>query len=304
LLLSRNTFAVILYARLCIGTLLLLLSGHSHAGFEVTDDSGDLIKLAQPAKRIISLAPNLTELLFAAGAGTKIVGTVRHSDYPAAASQIPLIGDSFNLDIEAIISLQPDLILLWQSGTGEPAWRKLKALGLTVYRSEPDTLEKIASSIERFGQLADTTAIANSQSRELRAQIAQLGEVYTQKPVIRVFYQFWDKPIYTVNGQHLISHIIELCGGQNIYADLGTLTPRINPESVLERNPEVIIASGVDETPPAWLDYWKQWPELTATQRDQIYYIPPDYLQRHTPRVMNGATRVCEYIDRARQTSR
>jgi len=293
-----------LYARVCIGTLLFLLSLQSHAEIEVTDDSGDPVRLAQPAKRIISLAPNLTELLFAAGAGTKIVGTVRHSDYPAAASQIPLIGDSFNLDIEAIMKLQPDLILLWQSGTGEPAWRKLKALGLTVYRAEPDTLEKIASSLERFGQLADTSAIANIRSRELREQIAQLGEKYTHKPVVRVFYQFWDKPIYTVNGQHLISHIIELCGGQNIYADLGTLTPRINPESVLERNPEVIIASGVDETPPAWLDYWKQWPELTATQRDQIFYIPPDYLQRHTPRVMTGATRLCEYIDRARQTSR
>ncbi len=293
-----------LCARACIGTLLLLLSWHTHAEIEVTDDSGDPIRLAQPARRIISLAPNLTELLFAAGAGTKIVGTVSHSDYPAAASQIPLIGDSFNLDIEAIITLQPDLILLWQSGTGEPAWRKLKALGLTVYRAEPDTLEKIATSLERFGQLADTSAIANNHSRELREQIAQLGKRYTHKPVIQVFYQFWDKPIYTVNGQHLISHIIELCGGQNIYADLGTLTPRINPESVLERNPEVIIASGEDETPPVWLDYWKQWPELTATQRNQIFYIPPDYLQRHTSRVMTGAKRVCEYIDRARQTSR
>ncbi len=291
-------------ARLCIGTVLLLLSFHGHAEIEVIDDSGDRIRLTSPARRIISLAPNLTELLFAAGAGTKIVGTVRHSDYPADAGNITLIGDSFNLDIEAIITLQPDLILLWQSGTGEAAWRKLKDLGFTVYRSEPDTLEKIASTLERLGQLADTASVATASSRDLRAQIDQLRNTYSQKQKIRVFYQFWDRPVYTVNGQHLISHIIELCGGQNIYVELGPLTPQINPESVLERNPEVIIASGVDDTPPAWLDDWKRWPTLSASQHEHIYYIPPDYLQRHTPRVITGARRMCEYIDQARQTTR
>ena len=289
-----------LCARACIGTLLLLLSWHTHAEIEVTDDSGDPIRLAQPAKRIISLAPNLTELLFAAGAGTKIVGTVSHSDYPAAASQIPLIGDSFNLDIEAIVTLKPDLIVLWISGNGEPSWRKLTDLGFTVYRSEPDTLEKIASSIARFGQLAGTAPIASASSRQVLEQIHQLREQYSQGQAVRVFYQFWDRPVYTVNSQHLISRIIELCGGHNIFANLSPLTPQINPESVLQLNPQVIIASGENEAPPVWLEYWRNWPELAATANGHIYSIPPDYIQRHTPRILQGATMMCEYIDRAR----
>lgn len=266
----------------------------------VIDDAGDTITLPKPAERIISLAPNLTELLFAAGAGNKIVGTVRYSDWPVETKSIPLIGDSFNLDIEAIIRLQPDLIVLWESGTGVTAYRKLKELGFTVYRSEPGTLEKIASSIVRFGQLSATRQVADPAGNALLQQINALRDRYAHRNTVRVFYQFWDRPVFTVNGQHLISHIIELCGGQNIFAELSALTPQINPESVLERNPQVIIASGETDTPPAWLADWKQWPELAANANGHLYSIPPDYIQRHTPRVIRGATMMCEFIDTAR----
>lgn len=284
--------------------LLFLFSCISHAviaDIVVTDDAGEEIRLVQPASRIISLAPNLTELLFAAGAGEKIVGTVRYSDYPEAAKSIRLIGDSFNLDIESIISLKPDLIVLWTSGTGEPAYRKLADLGFTVYRFEPDTLEKIASSITRFGQLANTEQLANVESARLLEQIKQLRQQYSHKDKIKVFYQFWDRPVFTVNGRHLISRIIELCGGRNIYSDLSPLTPQVNPESVLQLNPEVIVASGENDTPPEWLDFWRKWPDLTANANHHIYSIPPDYIQRHTPRIMRGATMMCEFIDKARQ---
>lgn len=256
--------------------------------------------MVQAAVRIISLAPNLTELLFAAGAGKKIVGTVRYSDYPEAAKSIPLIGDSFNLDFEAIIALQPDLIVLWDSGTGAAAYQKLTELGLTVYRSEPATLEKIASSISRLGQLAGTGPIATPNSEQLLDQIRRLREQYSHKNIIQVFYQFWDRPVFTVSGQHLISRIIELCGGHNIFADLSPLTPQINPEAVLQRDPQVIIASGETATPPAWLEYWNKWPELSATTHGHVYSIPPDYIQRHTPRIIRGATMMCEFIDQAR----
>lgn len=267
----------------------------------VIDDAGDTITLHAPAGRIISLAPNLTELLFAAGAGSKIVGTVRYSDWPAEAKSIPLIGDSFNIDIEAIMRLQPDLIVLWESGTGVTAYRKLKELGFTVYRSEPDTLEKIASSIARLGQLADTGETARQASNALLAQIAEIRNHYQHASAVTVFYQFWDRPIFTVNGRHLISHIIELCGGRNIFGELSGLTPQINPESVLERNPQVIIASGDSETPPAWLNDWQQWPELAANINGHLYSIPPDYILRHTPRAIQGAKMMCEFIDRARK---
>lgn len=272
----------------------------TRAEIRVTDDAGDEIVLAQPATRIISLAPNLTELLFAAGIGDRIIGTVRHSDWPVEAAAIPLVGDSFNLDIETIVRLQPDLILLWESGNTAAAYRKLKDLGFTVYRSEPDTVDKIASSLVRLGRLGGTEQIADKTGNELLAQIEQLRKHYAHRSAVRVFYQFWDRPVFTVNGHHLINHIIELCGGSNIYADLSTLTPQVNPESVLERNPQVIIASGETDTPPQWLDDWRHWPELSASTNGHLYSIPPDYIQRHTPRIVHGATLMCEFIDKAR----
>jgi iron complex transport system substrate-binding protein len=272
----------------------------SHADITVTDDHGDEIRLVKPAGRIVSLAPNLTELLFAAGAGASIVATVSYSDYPEAARSIPRIGDSYNLDMEAITALQPDLIVLWSSGTGVDSWRKLTGLGFTVYRSEPDTLEKIASTIRKFGRLGGSDDTAEKSSDRLLAQISRLREQYSDRHSVSVFYQFWDKPVFTVNGRHLISHIIALCGGRNIFADLLPLTPQINPEAVLELNPEVIIASGDSSARPAWLEDWKQWTGLAATKSGHLYAIPPELIQRHTPRILEGAARMCEYIDRAR----
>ena len=278
----------------------VIVSFSVNADIIVSDDTGTEIHLAQPANRIISLAPNLTELLFSAGAGEKIVGTVRFSDYPEAAKTISLIGDSYNLDFEAIIKLKPDLIVFWESGTGEQAYQKLTDLGLTVYRSEPDTLEKIATTITQLGQLSGTEQTAILTSEQMLEQIHQLRQQYSQKSRIQVFYQFWDKPVFTVNGQHLISRIIELCGGHNIYSDLSPLTPQINPESVLQLNPEVIITSGMDANPPEWMGFWRNWPNLAANANNHIYSIPPDYIQRHTPRIIQGARMMCEFIDQAR----
>jgi iron complex transport system substrate-binding protein len=270
------------------------------ADIVVTDDSGDEIALGGSANRIISLAPNLTELLFAAGAGAKIAGTVRYSDYPAAAALIPRIGDSYNLDMEAIAAMNPDLVVLWLSGTGDAAWRRLKALGYTIYRAEPDTLEKIASSIRRLGRLGGTEATANANAERLLAEIDQLQQDYADRTSVSVFYQFWNQPLFTVNGRHLITRIIELCGGRNVFADLAPLTPQVSPEAILERNPDVIIASGDSAARPGWLDDWRRWPELTAVSNERLYSIPPDLIQRHTPRIIEGARMMCEHIDTAR----
>ncbi|MEX2353608.1 MAG: cobalamin-binding protein, partial [Gammaproteobacteria bacterium] len=244
---------------------------------------------------------NLTELLFAAGAGDKIIATVRHSDYPAAAGNIPIIGDAHNLDMEAIMLLAPDLILLWESGTGNAAQQKLDELGLTVFRSEPDSLEKIATTIQRFGQLAGTKAIAKANSRVFSRTIARLQQEYSAREPVRVFYQFWNRPIFTVNGHHLISRVIEMCGGSNVFSSLPALTPQISTEAVLAADPDVIIVSGEDETPPDWMADWHRWPELTAITGNHLYSIPPDIILRHTPRIADGAAMMCEFLDRARQ---
>ena len=270
------------------------------ADISVKDDLGRDITLPQAAERIISLAPNLTELLFSAGAGDKLIATVRFSDYPPQVSDLPRIGDAYNIDMEAITVLMPDLIVSWGSGTSSGIPERLSALGFTVYQSEADTLEKIATTIERFGILAGTEPVAVQSSQKFRSEIEMLAEQFSEKVKIRVFYQFWDRPMYTVNGQHLITRFIELCGGENIFSDLDSLTPIVDIESVLTANPQVIIASGSDDKRPEWLDKWEAWPELSAVSLGHLYFVAPDLIQRHTVRASQGIRTICHFIDQAR----
>ncbi|MGK0298295.1 MAG: iron complex transport system substrate-binding protein [Gammaproteobacteria bacterium] len=270
------------------------------AEISVVDDMGNKISLKSPAKKIVSLAPNLTELLFSAGAGNKIVATVQYSDYPKEAKNILQIGDAHNIDLEALVALMPDLIVTWKSGNSTAIYNKLTNFGFKVYQSEADTLNKISTSILRLGKLAGTEAIAIPAALKFQQEVETLEKQFSRKKSIKVFYQFWDRPIYTINGRHLISHIIELCGGENIYSNLSTLTPQISIESVLKTDPDIIIASGSDDLRPEWLDAWKSWPELKAIQNNQLYFVQPDFIQRHTTRIIQGGKLICEYIDRAR----
>lgn len=284
----------------CLLLTCMLLSRIAVADIIVTDDSGNKVSLTRPATRIISLAPGLTELLYSAGAGDQVAATVQFSDYPAAATQLPRIGDAHSIDFEAVARLQPELIVAWQSGNTPGITGRLRALGYTVYQSEPDTLEAVATTIERLGRLAGTEMVANRNSRAFLGQIEKLRQVYQSRAPIRVFYQFWNQPIYTINARHLISRVIELCGGTNIFAGIDTLTPRLSIESVLAENPAIIIASGEDASRPEWLDAWQQWPELQAVRGQHLYTIPPALILRHTTRIAEGAKMMCEYIDHVR----
>jgi iron complex transport system substrate-binding protein len=266
----------------------------------VIDDSRREVHLAAPAQRIVSLAPNITELLFAAGAGDRIVGTVRFSDYPVAAQDIPRVGDTYNLDMEAILALKPDLIILWRSGMREALIETVERSGYPVYESEPASLQGIAATIEDFGRLAGTETAAVEAGARFNQRLASLRQHYAGRTPVRVFYQFWNRPIFTVNGKHLISRVIQLCGGSNVFAGLSSLTPQVNTESVLAAEPEVIIASGIGDAPPSWLDDWRHWPELQAVRDGHVYAIPPELLLRATPRILDGAEMMCKFIDQAR----
>lgn len=281
--------------------LLLLCPSLVSAQIEVTDDLGHTVRLAAPAERIVSLAPHATEMLFAAGAGDRLVGAVSHSDYPPAARAVPRVGDYNAVDLERIVALRPDLVIAWHSGNGPGLAARLRALGLTVYESEPRQLADIPRALTAFGRLAGTEAIANAAAAEFRARRAALAQRYADRPQVRVFYQIWKQPLMSVNGEHLISHVIRLCGGKNVFANLSTLVPRLSIEAVLARNPEVIVASGMGEERPEWLDDWRAWPALTAVRRGNLFHVPPDLIQRHSPRVLDGAERLCEQLELARQ---
>jgi len=285
--------------RLCVALLVMLACLPARGEIVATDVSGASIRLPAPARRIVSLAPHITELLFAAGAGDRVVGTAEYSNYPPQARALPKVG-GHALDLEAIVALKPDLVLGWQSGNPAAAVARLRALGLTVHLSETHRIEEIAGELERIGLLAGTGPVANAAARAFRERYATLTARYSRRPPVAVFYQIWKQPLMTVNGQQIISDAIRLCGGRNVFAQLAILAPTVTEEAVIAVNPEVIVASGMGEARPEWLDDWRRWTTLEAVARDNLYFVPPDLLQRHTPRILDGAEKLCMHLEAAR----
>ena len=258
------------------------------------------VAVTPPASRIVSLAPHITELLYAAGAGSKLVGNVDYGDYPPEAKALPKVGGYTRLDLEAILALKPDLVIAWQSGNSPAALDKLKAMGIAVYVSQPDRIEDVAREIERFGVLAGTESVAYPAAAAFRARQAALAARFNHRPSVDVFYQIWKQPLMTVNDKQIISDVIRLCGGRNVFGSLPVLAPTVTVEAVIAANPEVIVASGMGDERPEWLDDWRRWKNLTAVQRDNLFFIPPQEIQRHTPRLLDGAEKLCRALEAAR----
>lgn len=281
--------------------LLAALSLPAAAELRLTDDAGRSVVLAAPAQRIVSLAPHVTELLFAAGAGSKVVGATQYSDYPDAAKKIPRVGGYTSVDMEAVVALKPDLVIAWKSGNRNQQYDRLEKLGIPVFVNEPRSLDDVVRAIETFGRIAATPREADEAARAFRARRDALAKQYAARPPVAVFYQIWNKPLMTINGQHLISDVMALCGGRNVFAGLPILAPTVTEEAVLAAAPEVIVASGMGESRPEWLDAWRRWSALPAVKGDNLYFIPPEILQRHTPRILDGAQKLCEQLEQARQ---
>lgn len=280
---------------------LLSLGAFPVQAIEVSDDTGQLVKLEQPAKRIISLAPHATELLFSVGAGDKVIGVVKYSDFPEAAKKIPRVGGYKKLDLERIVSLQPDLIVAWQTGNRPAEMTQLQELGLSVFYTEPRRLSDIASLLTRLGQLTGNRQQAEQAAALFMQQYHLLKNTYKNKNKLRAFYLVWDKPLMTVNGEHLISDVMDLCGLQNVFAGIKNLVPRINEEVVIKADPQIIIAGGISKVKPGWKIQWQRWPELSATKLNALIDINPDLIQRHSSRILSGAKELCEKTDTIRQ---
>lgn len=270
-------------------------------GIRVSDDRGRTIELPEPAQRIVSLAPHLTELLFAVGAGDRIVATVAHADHPEAARSIPRVGSAAQLDLERLLAASPDLVIAWGSGSPGTALERLEALGIPVYYSEPGDLEGIAADLRRLGRLAGQPERGAGEARVFLDAIAALRDAFADRPEVRVFYQVWDQPLMTVNDRHLIGQAIRICSGRNIFGHLDNLVPRPGLETVIAADPEVIVSGGPGEHRPDWLDDWREWNQLTAVRRDNLFFIPPSLLQRHTPRLAEGIRMLCEVLELARK---
>ena len=267
----------------------------------VVDDAEREVCLDAPAQRIVSLSPGATELVFAAGGGERIVGTVSYSDYPPEAEEIPRIGSYKRLDMEALLVREPDLVVGWSSGNPTEQLERLQDLGLTVYLSEPRELADVATTVERLGRLTGTATTADQAAADYREELAAIEARYGNADTVRVFYQVWPDPLMTVNDDHLISQAAALCGGENVFGELRSLTPRIDKESALDRNPEAIVAGGMGEADETWLDAWREFDSLEAVTRGNLFFVPPSSIQRPTPRLVEGTRTLCEQLERARE---
>jgi iron complex transport system substrate-binding protein len=200
---------------------------------EAVDDSGRTHVFAAPPARVVTLAPSLTELVFAAGAGASVIGTTSLSDFPEAARAIPRIGDAGRIDVERVLTMRPDLVLLWQRGATSREQEQLAAAGIPLFHLEPRRLDDVARAIERLGSLLGSADVAAARAAELRRSLGALRDRHAGAAPVRVFYQVWTRPLMTISRSQLINDVISLCGGRNVFADLAPLVPVVSTESVV-----------------------------------------------------------------------
>ena len=277
----------------------LALSAHA-AEITVTDDRGKGVTVPAPAQRIIALAPSITELVYAAGAGAKLIGVARYSDYPEPARSIPQIGDASRVDLERVLSMQPDLVIAWKSGNHAADIERLEQFGFNVFVAEPSTLAAIPQLLRAIGTLAGTGAAAHEAADGFERDMAALRERYGARAKVRAFYEIWHAPLMTVSGRHMISDVIRLCGGANVFAGLATLTPVVSLEGVLEARPEVVLGGSSETTAEEFAEQWRRSERYTLLRKVRALYVDPDRIQRQTPRVLEGAKAVCEHLEKVR----
>ena len=291
-------------ARAALILMLLVSAGmaqaHHHARC-VVDDRDREVCMYNPARRIATLSPGATELTYAAGAGEQVVAVVSYSDYPPEAKQVASVGSHTRIDLEALVSLAPDLVIGWVTGNPAEQLETLEALGMPVFYIEPRTIEGVASAIERLARLAGTEAAGQQVADSFRHQMAQLKTRYAEREPVTTFYQVWNEPLMSVNNQHLIGQVIQLCGGVNVVGEQSRLVPRLDDEAVLAANPEAIVAGGMGEENRHWLTHWEQYPYLSAVANNHLFFVPPSLIQRPTPRLVEGTRILCEQLDSVRQ---
>ncbi len=255
---------------------------------------------ATAGPRIVSLSPHITELLFAAGAGRFVVGVDDASDYPPAAARVPRIGEVGALDVERLLTLRPTRVIVWGGGTTARQRAQLERLNLNVLVTEQRRLEDVGTALREFGRLAGSSAVADAAAQAYDARLADLRARYAGRSPLRVFYQVWDRPLYTLSGNHPVSEIITLCGGRNVFSDLGPLAPEVDRETVITRDPDVILIGADGAEGARQSADWRAYRSVRAVARGAVYTVDPALLGRMTPRVLDGVLEVCDRLERAR----
>jgi iron complex transport system substrate-binding protein len=262
----------------------------------VQDDSGQSVSLPQAPQRIISLAPGATEMLFAAGVGDRVIATVEYSVEPAAAKQVPRIGDVTAVDIERLVALHPDLVVVWPGGGNPAQIEKITQLGFPIYRQQVNRLADLPVSLRRLGALASDRTVAERAASKLEESLARLAHEYHRETHPTVLLEVWNRPIYTVGGTHLMSDALTLCGVRNVFGDLKELGPVVSTEAVIARNPDIIVAAAPPGEGRGWLEEWKRFGSLSAVRNGRLIDFEDQRFVRLGPSVVAATQELCRAL--------
>ncbi|MDT8319036.1 MAG: cobalamin-binding protein [Xanthomonadales bacterium] len=286
------------------GLLCALLAGPPVlvADIELTQADGTALILPAAAQSLVTLSPHLAELAFAAGAGKRLLATVEYSEYPPTAAELLRVGDAFRLDVERIVALRPDLVIAWESGNPQAALEQLERLGLRVWYVEIREPAQIAAVIDSIGRAVGDTRVAAQAAAVLRTRLRALSERYRGARELRYFYQVAARPLFTINGEHLISKGLALCGGVNIFERESGLAFPVTHEAVIGADPEAIFAPSLDNQ-AAPLDEWLSWPGMQAVRNEALFLLPADEISRATPRWLDSTEQACSLMQGLRERS-
>ena len=259
----------------------------------LVDDAGQTLELAKTPRRIVSLTPHLTEMLFAVGAGPQVVGADSSSDYPEAARALPRVGDYSRINFARVLALKPDLVLVWMGGNRAADIHALARLGVTVLHTQAVHLDDVARLLRMIGQATGHAGEGDAAARDFSARLEALGRQYAHTATVPVFYQVWDRPLMTVGGTHWISDALALCGARNVFADLEAVSPVVSREAVLRRAPQLIVG-GSDA--PDLRRQWQRFQGLPAVKNDAFVRVDADRLHRPAPRLIEGVAGLCAAV--------
>lgn len=279
--------------RIAFWLCLLLALPAQAATLRLVDDAGQTLEFIRPPQRIISLTPHLTELLFAVGAGSQVVGVDSASDFPPDAKMLPRVGDYSRINFERVLALKPDLVIVWVGGNRAADIHGLRQMGVPILHTHATRLEDVARLLRLIGQASGHEALGNAAAQKFSAQLAALKVSTSRQPPIKVFYQVWDRPLMTVGGAHWISDALALCGARNVFADLRGLSPVVSREAVLKRTPALIVG-GNDA--PDLRRLWQSFASLPAVKNNAFVSVDADLLHRPTPRLLEGVAGLCAAI--------
>jgi len=279
------------------------------AAVTAVDDAGRSVVVDRPPARVVTLAPSLAELVFAAGGGRSLVGVSALSDYPDEARAIARIGDAGRIDVERVLALKPDLVLVWQRGNVGREIEQLERAGVRIFQLEPQRLDDVARAIERLGVLLGHESEARQRAAELRTELARLRAAHANAAPVRVFYQVWQQPLMTVNRRQIIGDILDVCAGRNVFADLAPLVPTVSTEAVVAADPEAILTASEQGGAVAWrrdpdasaFALWRRQSRMVAVRRGWLYTLDGDLISRQGPRIVDGAAAVCALLDEVRR---